>query len=220
MLSAPRRMAPLASRRSISVASRPAGAASRLIFEPASVGSPAISNRFLTANGTPASGGSFSPRARASSSACARRCARSSVTAVKELIRGSRARIRAKAASTTLWALTRPAANAAATSPAFIQAESNAVVSSTEHRRRLDVVGERKFIDPRRMFEQQLQIECHTRVPRRLDWQRQQLARRGSDDPEGVGSFGAKRARRLARPSHRFCAAAWGFAGHATDSKR
>ena len=51
--------------RSISVASRPAGGASRLIFEPASVGSPAISNRFLTANGTPASGGSrFAARPR------------------------------------------------------------------------------------------------------------------------------------------------------------
>ena len=39
-----------------------AGGASRLIFEPASVGSPATSNRFLTANGTPASDPSGSPR--------------------------------------------------------------------------------------------------------------------------------------------------------------
>ena len=57
MLSAPTRTAPAASRRSISVASRAAGGASRLIFEPASVGNPAMSNRFFTANGTPASGG-------------------------------------------------------------------------------------------------------------------------------------------------------------------
>ena len=37
---------------------------SRLIFEPASVGRPATSNRFLTANGTPASGPSARPSAR------------------------------------------------------------------------------------------------------------------------------------------------------------
>ena len=45
------------------VGRRPA-ARSRLILEPASVGRPATSNRFLTANGTPASGPSGLPRAR------------------------------------------------------------------------------------------------------------------------------------------------------------
>ena len=86
MFSAPTRMAPAASSRSIIVASRVAGGASRLIFEPASVGMPAMSNKFFTANGTPASAGSRSPRSRAWSSAWARSRARCSVTAVKELM--------------------------------------------------------------------------------------------------------------------------------------
>ena len=42
-----------------------AGARSRLILEPARVGSPSTSNRFLTANGAPASGPRLVPRARA-----------------------------------------------------------------------------------------------------------------------------------------------------------
>src|SRR5215831_14082992 len=63
MLSAPTSTAPWASRRAMTVASRVAGARSRLIFEPARVGSPAMSNKFLTANGTPASAPSRRPRA-------------------------------------------------------------------------------------------------------------------------------------------------------------
>ena len=56
-------------------ASRPSrrAARSRLIFEPARVGRPSMSNRFLTANGTPASGPRLSPRARAASIASALR---------------------------------------------------------------------------------------------------------------------------------------------------
>src|SRR6476660_2944886 len=69
MLRAPTRTAPAASSRLMIVASRFAGGASRLILAPASVVRPAISNRFFTANGTPARGGSASRRARASSSA-------------------------------------------------------------------------------------------------------------------------------------------------------
>src|SRR5262245_16003321 len=72
MLSAPTSTAPFDSSRAISVASRLAGARSRLIFEPASVGSPAMSNKFLTANGTPASAPtSRRPFARSASSAAA-----------------------------------------------------------------------------------------------------------------------------------------------------
>src|SRR5262245_42791246 len=72
MLSAPTSTAPVDSSRAISVASRLAGARSRLIFEPASVGSPAMSNKFLTANGTPASAPtSRRPFARSASSAAA-----------------------------------------------------------------------------------------------------------------------------------------------------
>src|SRR6516165_9411420 len=72
MLSAPTRTAPACSRRSMREASRRAGSFSRLIFDPAIVGSPAMSNRFLTANGTPASGPSSLPLARDSSRASAR----------------------------------------------------------------------------------------------------------------------------------------------------
>ena len=56
----------------ISGESCPAGLRSRLIFDPATVGRPATSNRFLTANGTPASGPSRSPFLRAASIAAAR----------------------------------------------------------------------------------------------------------------------------------------------------
>src|SRR5438445_114249 len=51
MLSAPTRMAPAASIRSTKVASCVAAGRSRLIVDPARVGTPATSNRFLTANG-------------------------------------------------------------------------------------------------------------------------------------------------------------------------
>ena len=69
MLSAPTSTAPAASSRAISVASAVAGGRSRLILEPASVARPATSNRFLTANGTPASGPSVRPAARSASMA-------------------------------------------------------------------------------------------------------------------------------------------------------
>ena len=63
MLSAPTSTAPAASSRSISVASRVTARRSRLIFEPARVVRPLTSNRFFTANGTPASGPTFLPAA-------------------------------------------------------------------------------------------------------------------------------------------------------------
>ena len=55
-----------------------------VVFEPASVGTPAMSNRFFTANGTPASGPAGSPEAHAASTAAAFARARSAVMAVKE----------------------------------------------------------------------------------------------------------------------------------------
>ena len=67
MLSAPTSTAPAASIRSIRVASRGDGCRSRLIFDPARVESPCTSNRFFTANGTPASGPGFLPAAMAAS---------------------------------------------------------------------------------------------------------------------------------------------------------
>ena len=64
MLSAPSNTAPAACSRCTSTASAPAGARSRLTLEPASVRMPWMSNRFLTANGRPASAGKVSPLAR------------------------------------------------------------------------------------------------------------------------------------------------------------
>src|SRR5712675_499500 len=99
MLSAPTSTAPAASMRSISVASRGDGGRSRLIFEPARVESPGTSNRFLTANGTPASGPAFFPAATAASMARALARARSAVTSVNAFRTGLCFAIRANAAS-------------------------------------------------------------------------------------------------------------------------
>src|SRR5882672_8332664 len=121
MLSAPTRTPPAASSRSIRVASRAAGACSRLIFEPASVGRPVTSNRFLTANGTPASGPSAPsapPCARRASSAAALARARSSVTAVNALRALLRVRIAARTASIVSRAVIEPARTAFAISAA------------------------------------------------------------------------------------------------------
>src|SRR6185312_294671 len=122
MLRAPTSTAPAASRRAITVASRAAGARSRLIFEPASVGNPSMSNRFLTANGTPASGPSGRPAARAASTALACARARAVTTAVNALSTRSSFAIRASAASVTALALIVPSATAAAISLACDQA--------------------------------------------------------------------------------------------------
>ena len=102
MLSAPTSTAPAASIRSINVASRGDGARSRLIFDPARVGRPCTSNRFFTANGTPASGPASCPAATAASTARALARARSAVTSVNEFRTGSCLAIRASAASVTL----------------------------------------------------------------------------------------------------------------------
>src|ERR1700733_4258920 len=171
-------MAPAASSRLIKAASRVAGGSSRLIFEPASVGSPAMSNRFFTAKGTPASGPAGSPRARVASIACARRNARCSVTAVKELSTGSRSRMRASAASTTLTALARPDATAAAISAAVAKSKSVAGVSSIKYRRRLGIVRQREFVDQSRVTQNQSQIESHAGLPGRIEFQPERLCAR------------------------------------------
>jgi hypothetical protein len=115
------RIAPAASSRSISGASRPAAGRSRLILEPASVGKPVTSNRFFTANGTPASGPSGCPCARSRSSASARARARVSVTAVNALSSVSRVEIVASASSTTRAAVIFPSLTARAMSEAEAQ---------------------------------------------------------------------------------------------------
>ena len=82
MLSVPSSTAPAAVIRRTSTASAVAGARSRLIRDPARVGRPATSKRFLTANGTPASGPTGRPAATAASTAAASASARSAVTSV------------------------------------------------------------------------------------------------------------------------------------------
>jgi hypothetical protein len=118
MLSAPTSTAPAASSREMSGESRSAGCLSRLIFEPARVARPATSNRFFTANGTPASGPSGAPLARSASSAAARLRARAAVTSVKALSSGSSFLMRASAASTTAAADISPPPTARAISSA------------------------------------------------------------------------------------------------------
>src|SRR5579862_760143 len=182
MLSAPTRTPPAASSRSIKAASRVAGGSSRLIFDPASVGKPATSNKFLTANGTPASGPMGSPRARVASIASARRNARCSVTAVKELSTGSRSRMRANVASTTPTALARPDPTAAAISAAVAKSKSAAGVSSMKYRCGLGVVGKGESLDHSRMTQNELQIEFHAGLPGWIEFK-----------PEGLPTCGDQR---------------------------
>src|SRR5262249_16269932 len=133
--------------------------------------------------------------------------------------RGSHARMRANAASTMLTASARPAAKAAAISPAVIQAKSDAAVSSTEHRGRLALVRKREAVDQLRMLEQELQIEGDAGVPGGLDRQRQRLDPRGGERTHVIGLSAAQRPRRGARPSPRFLTAS-GFAGHAQGTSK
>ena len=115
MLSAPTRTAPARSNRATRGASCNAGGRSRSILEPASVLSPAISKRFLTANGTPSRGRpcvSLLPAATCASSSPARRRALSKVRSVNALIAGFVAAMRAKVASTIAEAEVVPARTA------------------------------------------------------------------------------------------------------------
>src|SRR5580692_8399667 len=221
MLSAPTRMAPAASSRSINAASRAAGGRSRLILEPASVGRPATSNRFLTANGTPASGGSFWPFARAASSACARASARRSVTAVKELSSGSRSRMRASVASTICVALTRPAVTAAAMVAAESQEKSPAAVSSMEDRRRLGFVRQREFVDQRREAQDQTQIERDAVVPGRIESETERLRAYRDERVAGIRGLGlGSRARGTGALGAGGFRLAAGFAFHAFGTSK
>src|ERR1700761_4747777 len=157
MLSAPTSTAPAPSSRSIKVASREAGGRSRLIFEPASVEMPFTSNRFLTAKGTPASGPTFLPSAIAASISRALARARSAVTVVKELSTPSCRLIRARAASVTSSADSRPALTDLAISEAGGGADAVMATSCAEDTGRLGFVGQREIVDesgqPQRHFE-------------------------------------------------------------------
>ena len=129
-------MAPAASSLRTSAPSRAAFGPSTLIFEPARVGRPSMSNRFLTANGTPTSG----PRCRPASISAARFLARSARTSVKALTVGSAAAMRFSAASITALAFTLPAAMARVISPAVAAFDRDR--SWPEDRRRRQFVVE------------------------------------------------------------------------------
>src|SRR5262252_3050123 len=97
------------------------GVVSRLLLEPATVGMPSTSNKFLTANGTPASGPRLRPWLRARSIAAALARARSTVTVVKALSFRLSRLILASAASVTASALRSPLATACAIFEALAQ---------------------------------------------------------------------------------------------------
>src|SRR5450631_4430572 len=172
MLSAPTSTAPAASIRSISVASRFAAARSRLIFEPARVGNPCTSNRFLTAKGTPASGPALFPAAMAASMLRALARARSAVTSVKAFKTGLCLAIRASAASTTPSAdnlrLATPCAISAEVSPSL---SAVMVSSGCKDTGGLGFVGQCEFIHQPRQPQRYLEIGFDRRLPGILDRQ-------------------------------------------------
>src|SRR5690349_19409443 len=174
MLSAPTSTAPAASRRSIRVASRDAGLRSRLIFEPARVLSPFTSNRFFTANGTPARGPGFCPAAMAASIARALARARSAVTSVKELRRRSCCAMRISASSVASSAESLPEATALAMSAADWIGTVMAL-SGDKDTGRLGLVRQRKLVDEFRQPQRYFEIRPHRGLPGVLDRQRQRF---------------------------------------------
>src|SRR5579859_1109003 len=184
MLSAPTSTAPAASSRSTSVASRDAGGRSRLIFDPARVASPFTSNRFFTANGTPASAPGFVPAAIAASTARAFDRARSAVTLVKEFSTPSYLTIRASAASVASSADNFLSLTARAMSSADITADA---VSGCEDTGGLGFVGKFKLVHHPREAHGHFEIGPDRRLPGVLDRQSQEF--RGSVDIVVQGVF-------------------------------
>src|SRR3954454_23626137 len=175
MLSAPTSTAPAASMRSISVASRVAGARSRLIFEPARVARPATSNKFLTAKGTPANGPTALPAAISASIARALARARSAGVSVKALRMALCCLMRASAASVASRAdILRPA-TALAISEAVISGLVVMAASDGEHGRRLGLVRQRKFVDEAAEPQRDFEVGANGRSPSVLDRQCQRL---------------------------------------------
>src|SRR5215510_7595773 len=170
MLRVPTRTAPAASSRAIKGESSAAGRRLALIFEPASVASPATSIRFLTAKGTPASGPADLPCAMPKSMARALLRARSVVRALKALSAPSCCLMRSSVASRTASAVMRPLATAPAMSAAVRQAS---MTSSLKHRRRLELVGQIELRDLLREPPDHLQMRLYLRLPGRFDRQRQ-----------------------------------------------
>src|SRR5439155_10360284 len=119
--------------------------------DPASVVTPATSNRFFTANGTPASGPAGPPPAITRSIRSASPSARSPRTAVKQLSSASRLPMRSSAAATTARAETRRVATAPAISRAEASSSRTLIGSWPEDRRGLGVGWQGKLREqPRR----------------------------------------------------------------------
>src|SRR5712672_2561616 len=177
MLSAPISIAPAPSSRSISVASRDAGASSRLIFDPARVARPLTSNRFFTAKGTPASGPASLPEATRASTAFALARARSAVTSVNAFRTGLCLLIRASAVSVTesadILRLATACAIAAADSPSALAVIA---ISGAIDTGRLGFIWELELIHQRRQPRRHFEVGTHRRPPAFLDRQRQGLA--------------------------------------------
>src|SRR5712675_1953482 len=177
MLSAPISTAPAPSSRSISVASREAGARSRLIFDPARVARPLTSNRFFTAKGTPASGPESLPEAIRASTARAFARALSAVTSVNAFSTGSCLLIRANAASVAssadIFRLATACAIPAADSPSVLAVIA---ISGAVDTGRLGIVRQRELVDQPRQPQRHFKVGAHRRSPTRLDRQRQGLA--------------------------------------------
>src|SRR6266849_8344087 len=152
--------------RSISVASRGEALRSRLIFDPARVESPCTSNRFLTANGTPASGPASLPAATAASMARALARARSAVTSVNAFKTGLCLAIRASAASVTASAeIFRPATACTiseADSPSGVAVMARSGCKDTG---RLGFIRQREFIHQPRQPQRYLEIGLDRRLP-------------------------------------------------------
>src|ERR1700761_4241731 len=164
MLSAPTSTAPAASIRSISVASRDAGGWSRLILEPARVGSPCTSNRFFTANGTPASAPTLCPAAMEASTARALVRARSAVTSVKAFSTPSCAAIRANTASVASNAEKVLFLTAWAMAVAVMSAKSGGKDTGG-----LGCIGKFVVVDELGQLQRDLEIGADRRAPGVLD---------------------------------------------------
>src|ERR1700722_15034106 len=178
MLSAPTSTAPAASSRSTNVASREAAGRSRLIFDPARVGSPLTSNRFFTANGTPASDPGLLPAAISASMARAFSRARSAVTSVKEFRAESCLAIRASAASVALSAENFLSLTECAMSSADIPSPAPATVSSCEDTGGLGCVREFELVHHPRQPHGNFEVDPHGGFPGFLDREPQGLGGR------------------------------------------
>ena len=153
-----------------------AGVRSRLILDPARVESPFTSNRFFTANGTPAREPASLPATIAASIALAFDRARSAMTSVNAFSTGLWAAIRASALSVAASADIFRAATACAISAAESRPACCCTgVSGCKDTGRLGFIGEREFVDHPRQSQRHLEIGAHRRFPGVFDRQRQRF---------------------------------------------